>query len=149
MDTPGGDRDETGFEVLGEEECLELLRLGSFGRVAVTVEAIPAVFPVNYRFADGAIHFRTGEGIKLASATRHAVVAFQVDDIDRIYHAGWSVLAVGTAQELKESADLAWAGQLPLRAWAPGVREHFVRIVPDFVSGRRIIPGHDESPPWP
>ena len=147
MDTTHGD--ETGFEALGEQEWLELLILETFGRVAVTVGGIPAVFPVNYHFVDGAIHFRTGEGIKLAAATRHAVVAFQVDDIDRVYHAGWSVLAVGTAEELKESVDLTWAVELPLRAWAPGVREHFVRILPDFVSGRRIIPGHDESPPWP
>jgi hypothetical protein len=149
MDTPHGEWGEDGFEILGEQECRELLSLGAFGRVAVTMGAIPAVFPVNYHFVDGAIHFRTGEGTKLAAATRHAVVAFQVDDIDRLYHAGWSVLAVGTAEELKESAVLARAARLPLRAWAPGVREHFVRIVPDFVSGRRIIAGHDESPPWP
>jgi nitroimidazol reductase NimA-like FMN-containing flavoprotein (pyridoxamine 5'-phosphate oxidase superfamily) len=149
MDTSQDDRGGTGFEALGEAECLELLGLGTIGRVAVTMGAIPAVFPVNYRFADGAIHFRTGEGTKLFAATRNKVVAFQVDEIDRLYHAGWSVLAVGTALELKESVDLAWATHLPLRAWAPGMREHFVRIVPELVSGRRIIPGHGESQPWP
>jgi nitroimidazol reductase NimA-like FMN-containing flavoprotein (pyridoxamine 5'-phosphate oxidase superfamily) len=115
MDTPHGGWGEAGFEALGEEECLDLLSLGTFGRVAVTIGGIPAVFPVNYHFADGAIHFRTGEGVKLAAATRNAVVAFQLDEIDPLYHAGWSVLAVGTAQELKESVDLAWATRLPKR----------------------------------
>ncbi|HLM95905.1 MAG TPA: pyridoxamine 5'-phosphate oxidase family protein [Acidimicrobiales bacterium] len=143
------DRSGVGFEALGEGECLELLSHGTIGRVAVTIGAIPAVFPVNYQFVEGAVHFRTGEGAKLAAATRNHVVAFQVDEIDRIYHAGWSVLAVGTAEELNESVDLAWATQLPLRAWAPGVREHFVRIIPEFVSGRRILAGHSEARPWP
>ena len=87
---------------------------GTIGRVALTM----AVFLVNHHFADGDIHFRTGEGAKLAAAPRNNVVAFQVDEVDRLYHAGWSVLAVGTAQELKESVDLAWATRLPLRAWA-------------------------------
>jgi len=149
MDTPYGDGAAQDFEVLGEEECLRLLSLGTIGRVAATVGAIPVVFPVNYHFADGAIHFRTGYGSKLAAATRNAVVAFQIDEIDRIYHAGWSVLAVGMAGELKEPGEVAWVSQLPLRAWAPGIRDHFVRIVPEFVSGRRIIPGHSEPQPWP
>jgi len=69
--------------------------------------------PVSYHFVDHAIHFRTGEGTKLAATTRNSVVAFQVDDIDRFYHARWSVLAVGPAEELKESADLNWPRQLP------------------------------------
>ena len=136
---------QAGFEALGEEECFELLGRGKIGRVAITMGAIPAVLPVNYCFVDGAIHFRTGEGAKLTAASQHAVVAFEVDEIDLLYHAGWSVLAIGMARVLDSSADLAWAARLPLRAWAPGVRDRFVRIVPEFVSGRRIIPGHDEA----
>jgi uncharacterized protein len=144
-----GDRSQAGFEALGEEECFELLGQGTIGRVGINLESIPVVLPVNYLFADGAIHFRTGEGTKLSAASKNAVVSFQVDAIDPLYHAGWSVLAVGTARVLEDSVDLTWAARLPLRAWAPGVREHFVRIVPEFVSGRRIIPGHDEAQPWP
>jgi len=144
-----GDWGQAGFEALGEAECFELLGRQKIGRVAVTIGAIPVVLPVNYLFADGAIHFRTGEGAKLTAASQHAVVAFEVDEIDPLYHAGWSVLAVGVARVLEESVDLAWASRLPLRAWAPGVREHFVRIMPEFVSGRRIIPGHDEPLAWP
>jgi nitroimidazol reductase NimA-like FMN-containing flavoprotein (pyridoxamine 5'-phosphate oxidase superfamily) len=140
---------QAGFVALGDEECLELLGQESFGRVGVTLGSIPVVLPVNYHFADGAIHFRTGEGTKLKAAAQNTVVAFQVDHIDPIYHAGWSVLAVGAARLLDDSTDASWASHLPLRAWAPGVRDHFVRIVPEFISGRRILPGHDESMPWP
>ena len=149
MDDLHGDWGQAGFEALGEEECFELLGRGEIGRVGLTLGSIPVVLPVNYHFAEGVIHFRTGEGAKLRAASQNTVVAFQVDDFDPLNHAGWSVLAVGLARVLEDSVDLAWASSLPLRAWAPGVREHFVRIVPEFVSGRRIIPGHDESQPWP
>ncbi len=144
-----GDWGQDGFEVLGEEECFELLGRGKIGRVGVTLGSLPVVLPVNYLFADGAIHFRTGEGTKLTAASQNAVVAFEVDDVDLLYHAGWSVLAVGVARVLEDSVDLSWESRLPLRSWAPGLREHFVRIVPDFVSGRRIVQGHDEPLPWP
>ena len=144
-----GDWGQAGFVALGEEECFELLGRETFGRVGITLGSVPVVLPVNYHFAEGAIHFRTGEGAKLKAAAHNSVVAFQVDQVDRIYHAGWSVLAVGKARVLDESTELSWASHLPLRAWAPGERDRFVRIVPDFVSGRRIIPGHDEPLPWP
>lgn len=144
-----GDWGEAGFVALGEEECFALLGRETFGRVGLTLGSIPVVLPVNYHFADGAIHFRTGEGVKLKAASQNSVVAFQVDQVDPIDHAGWSVLAVGTAQVLDDSTVLSWASHLPLRSWAPGLRDHFVRIVPDFVSGRRIIPGNEESLPWP
>ncbi|HXX90474.1 MAG TPA: pyridoxamine 5'-phosphate oxidase family protein [Acidimicrobiales bacterium] len=144
MDDPA----EAGFEVVGEAECLRLLAQETIGRVAVTVGAVPAVFPVNYRFADGHIYFRTGEGTKLAAAARNAVVAFEIDRIDRLYHTGWSVLTVGVAHVLTEPTDLQRAAQLPLRPWAPGARTHLVRIVPESVSGRRIVAGHDEPESW-
>ncbi len=144
-----GDWGQAGFEALGDEECLELLGRATFGRVGINGGSLPVILPVNYHFADGAIHFRTGEGAKLKAASQNSVVAFQVDHVEPIYHAGWSVLAVGPSRVLDVSADLAWASQLPLRAWAPGMREYFVRIMPEFVSGRRILPGHDEPLPWP
>jgi len=144
-----GDWGQAGFVALGEEECFELLARETFGRVALTLGSIPVVLPVNYHFVDGAIHFRTGEGAKLKAASQNAVVAFQVDQVDPIYHAGWSVLAVGEARVLEDATTMSWASHLPLRAWAPGVRDRFVRIVPEFISGRRIIPGHDEPLPWP
>jgi len=147
MDEAHGEWRGDGFEILSESECFGLLSRETVGRVAVSLGAIPAVFPVNYLYVDGGIHFRTGVGTKLAAATRGAVVAFEIDEIDRLYHSGWSVLAVGTAEELTEPADLARAAHLPLRTWAPGERDHLVRIVPDFVSGRRILAGHDEPEP--
>jgi uncharacterized protein len=129
---------DDGLEMLSEAECHDLLAHHSVGRVAVTVGGLPAVFPVNYVIVDGDIVFKTGEGTKLAAALRHAVVAFQVDEIDRLYHEGWSVLAVGTAEVVTDPDDLD-PDQLPLAPWAGGTRSHVVRIRPELVSGRRIV----------
>jgi len=130
-----------GFEALDEEECLKLLHDGSFGRVAVSVGAIPAVFPVNYYALNGAIYFFTAEGTKLAAATREAMVAFEIDHFDAVYHEGWSVLAVGIASEVREPVMHELVLRLPLQPWAPGSRGHLVRVWPDFLSGRRITGG--------
>ena len=136
------------FEALGEEECFSLLQNGSVGRVAVSVGAIPAVFPVNYHAFHGDIYFFTAEGTKLAAATRRAVVAFEIDHFDAQYHHGWSVLAVGFATEVHETLIRELAVHFPLQPWAPGSRCHLVQIRPDFLSGRRITFGRDGPGTW-
>jgi nitroimidazol reductase NimA-like FMN-containing flavoprotein (pyridoxamine 5'-phosphate oxidase superfamily) len=131
--------DSAGLEVLMEEQCLSLLAGSVLGRIAVTVGAVPAIFPVNFRLLDGQIVFRTSDGTKLHHSAENAVVAFEVDDVDPVTHEGWSVLVVGVARELKDRAMAdAVLGQLP-RPWAPGEREHVIAVLPEFVSGRRIM----------
>ena len=129
-----------GLEVLAEDECLALLDTTDLGRIAVTIGAVPAIFPVNFRLIDGQIVFRTGKGTKLHHASESAVVAFEADGVDPATHNGWSVLAVGVAKE-EHDHDRAQAALsvLPL-PWAPGTRHHVIAIVPEFVSGRRIVP---------
>ena len=91
------DVDRNGLEVLDRDECLRLLDSATLGRVAVTSAAVPTVLPVNFRLAGDRIVFRTGKGTKLAAATRNAVVAFEVDDIDPVQHTEWSVVVTGVA----------------------------------------------------
>lgn len=130
---------DEGLELLDEAECMRLLALGGIGRVGVTIEALPAIFPVNYRLVDGGILFRTSPGSKLTAATTGAVVAFEVDDYHVADRSGWSVLAVGRS-EVVHDLDLTFklldAG---LEPYVDGPRGAIVRIVPTFVSGRRIV----------
>ena len=130
---------DEGLELLSEEECMRLLGSTTVGRVGVTVGALPAIFVVNYTLVDGDIVFRTAEGTKLKAALRHAVVAFEADLTDPVYHQGWSVQAIGVAETFEPSDDVT--GPTP---WAPGERDHFVRIRPEFVTGRRIRRGTDQ-----
>ena len=106
--------------------------------MAVSIGAVPAVFPVNYGVLDGAIVFRTGEGSKLDAAVRNAVVAFEIDEVDPLYHEGWSVLVVGLADEVRDGPLAARAQHLPLKPWAPGPRHHLVAIHPEI----RLGPPH-------
>lgn len=143
------DHDEhSSFDILSESECLWLLGHTFLGRIGVTMGALPAIFPVNYAMADGAIFFRTEKGTKLSAAIRGACVAFQIDAFDLRYHHGWSVLAVGLATEVQEPELSELLEVLPLQPWAPGPRDHLVRIVPEFISGRRIGWPHEMPGSW-
>ena len=135
------------MEALDEEECLSLLHSSSIGRVAVSIGEIPAIFPVNYHAFNSDIYFFTAKGTKLTRLSS-AMVAFQLDHFDLLYHHGWSVLAVGKAREIEETLIRGHAVHFPLQPWAPGSRSHLVQIRPDFVSGRRITFGRDGPGTW-
>lgn len=126
------------LEPLSEEQCFELLRSGFLGRVGVSMGGTPVVLPVNYALLERDIVFRSAPGTKLSAAVLGTRVAFEVDDADPLYRAGWSVLVIGHADEIRDEQTLAAARELPLRAWAGGDRDHYVRIEAEHVSGRRL-----------
>jgi nitroimidazol reductase NimA-like FMN-containing flavoprotein (pyridoxamine 5'-phosphate oxidase superfamily) len=131
---------DEGLELLTEDQARNLLATGEVGRVGITIGAMPAIFPVNYRLIDGAIVFRTAPGSKMSAAAEGAVVAFEVDDYQLADRSGWSVLAVGRAEvvhDLNMSFKVLDARLEPL---AGGHRTAIVRIEPTFLSGRRIVP---------
>ena len=128
--------DGPALERLSDGECLRLAASVPVGRIVYTLRALPAVEPVNFAVHDGDIVFRTEPGGKLAAAVRQAVVAFEVDELDFSRRDGWSVTIVGTAREVTDPADVARLGQIGLAPWAPGEREHFVRITPGIITGR-------------
>jgi len=130
---------DNGLEILSPAQCRDLLGRASVGRVAVTVAALPAIFPVNYALLGENIVFLTGEGTKLRTALERAVVAFQIDHVDEANASGWSVLAVGIAEAITDPAELRAAEAMGLRPFAAGDRSHFVKICPEFLSGRRLI----------
>jgi len=126
------------LQTLSPNECAALLAEGSIGRVGVSVGALPVVLPVNYAVLDGDVVIRTGAGTKLDAALVGAVVAFEIDSVDPIYHGGWSVMVQGRAQEVLDPGELRRVQALPLRPWADGNRDRFVRISTERISGRRI-----------
>lgn len=136
---------DEGLELLDEKECLGLLARAHIGRVAVTLGALPAIFPVNFVMDDDAVVFRTGTGTKLAAATDHAVLAFEADQFDRFEHTGWSVLAVGRSELVTDPEELRRLAGMPLTPWAGGSRPHFVRMPIEFISGRRITNKEGET----
>ena len=133
--------DRNGLEVLDREESLRLLGTAALGRIAVTSAALPLVLPVNFRFDGRQVLIRTGAGTKLDAATDHAVVAFEVDEIDPATESGWSVVVTGVARELTDPVALSELADRPLTRWATGDADRVVAISIDLVSGRRTATG--------
>jgi hypothetical protein len=119
------------------------------GRIIYTRQALPAVELVNFALDDGDIIIRTDHSGKLAAATRGAVVAFEADSVDVDRHVGWSVTAIGRSQEVTDPDEIGRLARIGLTSWAPGEREHFIRISPGILNGRRLSPPSREQTPDP
>ncbi len=138
---------DDGLEPLSEEESFRLLGSTGFGRIGISLGAMPVILPVNFALHGADIVFRTGEGTKLRGAVEDTVVAFQADQVYPVRREGWSVLVVGRASEVK-GRDLEALGRATGTPWAPGERGHVARIRAEVVSGRRLrnlggCPGSD------
>jgi nitroimidazol reductase NimA-like FMN-containing flavoprotein (pyridoxamine 5'-phosphate oxidase superfamily) len=81
------------MEVLDFEECTQLLGQVPVGRIAITVQALPMILPVDFAFVDDWTPFRTIPGSKLAAATSRVIVAFEVDSYQDDGRSEWSVVA--------------------------------------------------------
>jgi uncharacterized protein len=132
------DSDGSALQRLTRDECLQLMASVPVGRIIYTRQALPAVDLVNFALDDGDIIIRTDHSGKLAAATRGAVVAFEADSLDPVGQAGWSVTVVGQSQEVTDSGEIDRLTQIGLSSWAPGEREHFIRISPGILNGCRL-----------
>jgi nitroimidazol reductase NimA-like FMN-containing flavoprotein (pyridoxamine 5'-phosphate oxidase superfamily) len=128
----------TTLEHLSRTECLRLMAQVPVGRIVFTRQALPEVEVVKFAMDGGDIIIRTDSGGKLAAATRGAVVAFEADNVDMMTHSGWTVTIVGVSEAVIDGMELTRLKQVDLEPWAPGERDHFIRIAPTIVNGRRI-----------
>ena len=128
----------TTLQHLSRDQCLQLMGQVPVGRIVYTRQALPAVELVNFTLVDGDIVIRTDSGGKLAAATRGAVVAFETDSADTAAHTGWSVAVVGYCRAVTDNEEILRLEQTGLNPWAPGKRDHFIRISPEIVNGRRL-----------
>jgi hypothetical protein len=138
--------DGSALRQLSRDECLTLMASVPVGRIIYTRRALPAVELVNFALDHGDIVIRTDRSGKLAAAARGAVVAFEADQLDLAGHSGWSVTAIGPAREVTDSSEIARLREIGLTSWAPGEREHFIRISPQLINGRYLsVPGARDS----
>jgi nitroimidazol reductase NimA-like FMN-containing flavoprotein (pyridoxamine 5'-phosphate oxidase superfamily) len=130
------DTDVNGVEVLSRAEAIGLLESQEVGRLVYTRRALPAVRPVNFAVRGGAVLIWTGSASSLGQAARGAVVAFEADELDRVTRSGWSVVVVGTAQLVTDPTELARARLDGPSPWAPGIKDHLIRVPLTMVTGR-------------
>lgn len=125
------------LEVLSRDECLALMATVPVGRLGLSVEALPAIFPVNFALLKDRIIVRSVPGTKLDAASVENVVAFEVDGYDPGGGWGWSVLVRGVPSEITDPTELAAVRTLPLRVWAfNAAADRFLAIEATLVSGR-------------
>jgi nitroimidazol reductase NimA-like FMN-containing flavoprotein (pyridoxamine 5'-phosphate oxidase superfamily) len=124
-----------GFDVVGRDECIEMLRDHTFGRVGMRIADEPVILPVFYALVGDEVVFRTDPGTKLIAAVLETRVAFEVDDAA----GGWSVLVVGHAHEMRSpSLDTTSARERLDDYWPSGERDRVVRIESEKITGRRL-----------
>lgn len=133
--------DTVRFRELDRRACLRLLGARVVGRVVYTEAALPAAQPVNYVLDGEEVLFRTSSASKLAAATRGAVVAFQVDDIEPEARTGWSVLGIGEAYEVVDPGRLAELAHSGPQSWSPEATDHVVCIPMQVLTGRELVRG--------
>jgi hypothetical protein len=95
-------RPANGAQRLDRGEAMRLLASVDYGRVVFTLNALPAVRPVNHLVDDDQIIIRTRLSAAISTVVRSAdpgvVVAYEADQFDPQRRAGWSVVATGYAR---------------------------------------------------
>jgi|SRR5690349_19292936 uncharacterized protein len=135
------------ISILSETECWDLLSRVALGRLVTSVDGQPEIFPVNFVVQRRTVLFRTAEGTKLVSAAINNQVLFEADD--HVTTDGWSVIVKGVAKTLRTDEEIEEAERAQLYPWTATVKQHYVRIRPLRVTGRRFVfgpePGRDTA----
>jgi nitroimidazol reductase NimA-like FMN-containing flavoprotein (pyridoxamine 5'-phosphate oxidase superfamily) len=132
------------LEELDEAECMQLIAPGGIGRLVFAGRYDLTVLPVNYKVHSGTILFRTAtqgttdEDLRTGIDRAEYRVAFEVDEFDTEAREGWSVLVQGPAHHLDSEAEQSEAMAVGVLPWAGGDRDHFIRITPARITGRRV-----------
>jgi len=126
------------YDDLLEDVCWGLLSRSTFGRVVFCQDGEPGALPVNCAVSNRTIVFRTSAETTFFEFSHGSRIAFEVDHTDQIAESGWSVLVRGTLHEVTDADEIDLLADLPVHPWAPGIRDRWMRIVPDNVAGRTI-----------
>lgn len=131
--------DRLGLEVLGYDECWQLVASVPVGRVAFVDAGGPSILPVTHGVVGHTIVFRSAAGTKLGVAERQRPLAFEVDQWDADGRTGWSVLVKGTSELILDDDDIAVVERRAAQPWIDAASDGtWVRIRPHEVTGRRV-----------
>ncbi|MGJ9402763.1 pyridoxamine 5'-phosphate oxidase family protein [Arthrobacter sp. KK5.5] len=122
--------------VLDADQCWKLLADARHGRLATVVAGEIDLVPVNHATANGRIYLRTAPGGKLAGLTVNPRVVFEADGI--LSDEAWSVVVRGTARVLQTEAEIEAARDTGVAPWLPTLKDFWVEIEPQSVSGRHF-----------
>src|SRR4051794_32685969 len=111
----GSTRNDAGqvpvLQELERDECERLLRRGTFGRVVLVSPRGPEIVPVNYAVDRAAVIVRTSPSGLLARYGHGHPLAFEVDVIDHERWHGWSVVARGVGELVRDAPSAGPGGR--------------------------------------
>jgi hypothetical protein len=128
---------------LDSAAALHLLSTIEFGRLVFTLNAMPAIRPVNHLVDGGEILIRASlparsvpytAGIPIPEGT---VVAYEADEIDVTQHLGWTVVVTGIATPVLDPARHARTRPL-LKTWMHQPDGALLAVQPKLVTGYRL-----------
>ena len=123
---------------LSFDQCWELLSAETVGRLGLLVDEHPEIFPVNYVLDNRSIVFRTGRGQKLWNVMASRPAVLEIDGYEPHTQEAWSVTVRGGTDLIKEPSEKARIESLGLEPWQPGVKDHYIRLTPRALTGRRF-----------
>jgi hypothetical protein len=115
------------------DECWDLLRSRTVGRIAWQGDEGLTVVPLNYVVDHAAVLVRTAPYTALGREAPDRDVAFQVDDVHPESRSGWSVLVRGRCRLAPPPPE----GETP-DVWVSGARWLVLRIEVRTITGRRL-----------
>jgi uncharacterized protein len=122
--------------ILSASESWNLLASVALGRLVTVVDGQPEIFPVNFVVQRKTVLFRTAEGTKLVSVVINNRVVFEADQHD--VAEGWSVIVKGVARTLHTHEEIEEAERAQLLPWTATQKQHYVRVLPTAITGRRF-----------
>lgn len=123
---------------LDEPAARRLLTRSAYGRVSFDDGTGPVILPVNHAVWQGDVVIRTDRGSVLDGLTDDRPVAFEVDHIDQVRQAGWSVLVRGHMVAIDDPVELDMVAELDLHPWAAGDHDRWLRLVTEQVTARMV-----------
>jgi hypothetical protein len=122
-----------------DEQCFTLLGRSQFGRIALTLRALPVVFPVRYTLNERELLFDLSVD-QLAKAIDRRTATLQADGFEEDTGQRWTVLAVGPVQRIQafEGLGSVVASLSSAPEAVSGEQGGVFRLQPVILSGRWI-----------
>lgn len=135
---------------LSAADTLQFLSERPLGRLAVSINGRPDIFPVNYaihaRSTDDVVaYIRTSPGTKLFSTAIDAPLALEADLVEM--QTATSAILYGTGRRVEHPDELELVDSLGLNAWIAVQKPDVVAIDVESFSGRTFTIGPAPSDP--
>jgi nitroimidazol reductase NimA-like FMN-containing flavoprotein (pyridoxamine 5'-phosphate oxidase superfamily) len=131
---PGWDLEE-GFDSIPADLCVQILREGTVGILALIGSDAPDLRPVNYSISRTRIVMRTAHGRIFAGARREEAASFVITEFDQRERSGRSIIVSGKLS-VCDPADSAIRAKVG--AWSKADRPERILLSIGKITGRQL-----------